>query len=94
MWYIVPPSPPRPYPTWNVPSTSRERRRGRDEEEYKDVSEGVKFGEIEGGGQKGNCGGSGDGGIGNEDNDEKCKDRKDDAEEASVDSFLGKIAEG
>ena len=29
-WYVLPPFSPLPYPTWNVPSTSWERRRGWD----------------------------------------------------------------
>ena len=49
---------------------ARETSRG-DEEEDGDVVEEVKFGEIEGGGQKGNSGGGGDGGSGNKDDDEE-----------------------
>ena len=77
-WYVFPPSPPRPYPTWNLPSTSRDRFRGGGEEEDGDVREEVKFGESKGGGYKGNIGGGGDGGSGEEVDD----------------SFLGKIFEG
>ena len=93
MWYVVPPSPPRPYPTWTVPLTSREKRRGGGEEEDRDVGEGVKFGESEGGGHKFNSGGSGDGGISYEEDDEECKDVKDDTDKGYVDSFLVNIVE-
>ena len=42
---------------------------GGDEEEDGDVGEEVKFGENEGGGQKGNSGGGGDGGSGDKEDD-------------------------
>ena len=83
--------PQRPYLTWTVPSTLRERRRGRGEEEDRDVDEEVRFGEIKGGGQKEKIGDSGDGKSGNEEDDEECKDGRGDVD---LDSFLGKIAEG
>ena len=91
MWYVAPPSPLRPYPKWTVPSTFQERRRGGDKEEDGDVGEEVRFGESEGGRQKGNSGGSGDVISGNKDNDEECRDSKGDAD---VYSFQGNIFEG
>ena len=93
-WYVLPPYPKRPYLTWIVPSTSIERRREGGEEEDGDVGKEVRFGESEGGGQKGNIGGGGDGGRGNKDNNEECKDGKGDADEAAVDYFLVNIVEG
>ena len=86
-WYVVVPSPPRPYPTWTV-------CHGGDEGENRDVGKEVKFGESKGGGQKGNSGGGGDGGSNDEDNNEECKDGKGDADEADLDSFLGNINKG
>ena len=91
MWYVAPPSPLRPYPKWTVPSTFQERRRGGDKEEDGDVGEEVRFGESEGGRQKGNSGGGGDGGNGDEGDDEGFKDGKGNADEADVYLFLGKI---
>ena len=84
-WYVVPPSPPRPYPTWTLPSTLRERCRRGDEEEDGDIGKEVKFVESEGGRQKVNSGGSGDDGSGDEYNDEECKDDKGHADEAAAD---------
>ena len=90
-WYVVVPYPLRPYPMWIVLSTSPERCRRGDEDEDRYVGKEARFGESEGGGQKGNSGGGGDGGSGGEENDEECKDGKGDA---AVDSLLGKIIEG
>ena len=69
----------------------QERSRGRDEEEDGDVGKEVNFGESEAGGQKSNSDDGGDGGSGDKDDDEECNDGKGDADEAAVDSFLGKI---